>query len=35
MNTKMVSESHGYTMSTIEEGVDATLRLRDLVGPSG
>jgi NAD(P)-dependent dehydrogenase (short-subunit alcohol dehydrogenase family) len=27
MNTKMVHESVGYTMSTIEEGVEATLRL--------
>ena len=27
MNTKMVYESFGYTMSTVEEGVEATLRL--------
>jgi NAD(P)-dependent dehydrogenase (short-subunit alcohol dehydrogenase family) len=27
MNTKMVYESFGYTMSTIEDGVEATLRL--------
>jgi NAD(P)-dependent dehydrogenase (short-subunit alcohol dehydrogenase family) len=27
MNTKMVYESFGYTMSTIEHGVEATLRL--------
>jgi NAD(P)-dependent dehydrogenase (short-subunit alcohol dehydrogenase family) len=27
MNTKMVDESFGYTQSTIEEGVEATLRL--------
>jgi NAD(P)-dependent dehydrogenase (short-subunit alcohol dehydrogenase family) len=27
MNTKMVYESLGYTMSTVEEGVEATLRL--------
>jgi NAD(P)-dependent dehydrogenase (short-subunit alcohol dehydrogenase family) len=26
MNTKMVHESFGYTMSTVEEGVEATLR---------
>jgi NAD(P)-dependent dehydrogenase (short-subunit alcohol dehydrogenase family) len=38
MNTKMVSESFGYTMSTVEEGVEATLRLAvspDLDGVSG
>jgi NAD(P)-dependent dehydrogenase (short-subunit alcohol dehydrogenase family) len=27
MNTKMVYESFGYTMSTVEDGVEATLRL--------
>lgn len=27
MNTKMVYESFGYTLSTIEDGVEATLRL--------
>jgi NAD(P)-dependent dehydrogenase (short-subunit alcohol dehydrogenase family) len=27
MNTKMVYESYGYTLSTIEDGVEATLRL--------
>jgi NAD(P)-dependent dehydrogenase (short-subunit alcohol dehydrogenase family) len=27
MNTKMVYESFGYTMSTIEEGVEATMRV--------
>jgi NAD(P)-dependent dehydrogenase (short-subunit alcohol dehydrogenase family) len=38
MNTKMVYESFGYTMSTIEDGVEATLRLAispDLDGVSG
>jgi NAD(P)-dependent dehydrogenase (short-subunit alcohol dehydrogenase family) len=38
MNTKMVYESFGYTMSTIEEGVEATLRLAispELDGVSG
>jgi NAD(P)-dependent dehydrogenase (short-subunit alcohol dehydrogenase family) len=38
MDTKMVYESFGYTMSTIEEGVAATLRLAvspDLDGVSG
>jgi NAD(P)-dependent dehydrogenase (short-subunit alcohol dehydrogenase family) len=27
MNTKMVYETYGYTMSTVEDGVEATLRL--------
>jgi NAD(P)-dependent dehydrogenase (short-subunit alcohol dehydrogenase family) len=27
MNTKMVYESFGYTMSTVEEGVEATMRV--------
>jgi NAD(P)-dependent dehydrogenase (short-subunit alcohol dehydrogenase family) len=38
MNTKMVYESFGYTMSTIEDGVEATLRLAiapELDGVSG
>jgi NAD(P)-dependent dehydrogenase (short-subunit alcohol dehydrogenase family) len=38
MNTKMVYESFGYTMSTVEEGVEATLQLAispDLDGVSG
>jgi NAD(P)-dependent dehydrogenase (short-subunit alcohol dehydrogenase family) len=38
MNTKMVFESFGYTMSTIEDGVEATLRLAvspELEGVSG
>jgi NAD(P)-dependent dehydrogenase (short-subunit alcohol dehydrogenase family) len=38
MNTKMVYESFGYTMSTIEEGLEATLRLAispELDGVSG
>jgi NAD(P)-dependent dehydrogenase (short-subunit alcohol dehydrogenase family) len=38
MNTKMVYETFGYTMSTVEEGVEATLRLAvspDLDGVSG
>ena len=38
MNTKMVYESFGYTRSTIEEGVEATLRLAvspELNGVSG
>jgi NAD(P)-dependent dehydrogenase (short-subunit alcohol dehydrogenase family) len=38
MNTKMVFESYGYTMSTIEDGVEATLRLAvspELEGVSG
>ena len=38
MNTKMVFESYGYTMSTIEDGVEATLRLAvspELDGVSG
>jgi NAD(P)-dependent dehydrogenase (short-subunit alcohol dehydrogenase family) len=38
MNTKMVLESFGYTMSTVEDGVAATLRLvvsPDLEGVSG
>ena len=38
MNTKMVYESFGYTMSTVEDGVEATLRLAispDLDGVSG
>jgi NAD(P)-dependent dehydrogenase (short-subunit alcohol dehydrogenase family) len=38
MNTKMVLESFGYTMSTIEDGVAATLRLAispELDGVSG
>ena len=38
MNTKMVYESFGYTMSTVEEGVEATLRLAaspDLNGVTG
>jgi NAD(P)-dependent dehydrogenase (short-subunit alcohol dehydrogenase family) len=38
MNTKMVLESFGYTMSTVEDGVQATLRLvvsPELEGVSG
>jgi NAD(P)-dependent dehydrogenase (short-subunit alcohol dehydrogenase family) len=38
MNTKMVLESFGYTMSTVEDGVEATLRLAvspELEGVSG
>jgi NAD(P)-dependent dehydrogenase (short-subunit alcohol dehydrogenase family) len=38
MNTKMVYESFGYTMSTVEDGVEATLRLAispELEGVSG
>jgi hypothetical protein len=38
MNTKMVYESFRYTMSTIEDGVEATLRLAvapELDGVSG
>jgi NAD(P)-dependent dehydrogenase (short-subunit alcohol dehydrogenase family) len=38
MNTKIVYESFGYTMSTVEDGVEATLRLAvspDLDGISG
>jgi NAD(P)-dependent dehydrogenase (short-subunit alcohol dehydrogenase family) len=38
MNTKMVFESFGYTMSTVEDGVEATLRLAvspELDGVSG
>jgi NAD(P)-dependent dehydrogenase (short-subunit alcohol dehydrogenase family) len=38
MNTKMVLESFGYTMSTVEDGVEATLRLvvsPELEGVSG
>jgi NAD(P)-dependent dehydrogenase (short-subunit alcohol dehydrogenase family) len=38
MNTKMVFESFGYTMSTIEDGVESTLRLAvspELEGVSG
>jgi NAD(P)-dependent dehydrogenase (short-subunit alcohol dehydrogenase family) len=38
MNTKMVYESFGYATSTVEEGVEATLRLAvapDLQGVSG
>jgi NAD(P)-dependent dehydrogenase (short-subunit alcohol dehydrogenase family) len=38
MNTKMVLESYGYTMSTVEDGVQATLRLvvsPELEGVSG
>lgn len=38
MNTKMVFESFGYTLSTIEDGVEATLRLAispELDGVSG
>jgi hypothetical protein len=38
MNTKMVYESFGYTLSTVEEGVEATLRLAvapELDGVSG
>jgi NAD(P)-dependent dehydrogenase (short-subunit alcohol dehydrogenase family) len=38
MNTKMVYESFGYTMSTIEDGVEATLRVAidpELDGVSG
>jgi NAD(P)-dependent dehydrogenase (short-subunit alcohol dehydrogenase family) len=38
MNTKMVYESFGYTMSTVEDGVEATLRLAispELDGVSG
>jgi NAD(P)-dependent dehydrogenase (short-subunit alcohol dehydrogenase family) len=38
MNTKMVYESYGYTMSTVEDGVEATLRLAvspELEGVSG
>ncbi|HEY3018279.1 MAG TPA: hypothetical protein VGJ23_05560 [Gaiellaceae bacterium] len=27
MNTKMVYESFGYTMSTVEDGLEATLQL--------
>jgi hypothetical protein len=27
MNTKMVDEAFGYTISTVEEGADATVRL--------
>jgi NAD(P)-dependent dehydrogenase (short-subunit alcohol dehydrogenase family) len=38
MNTKMVYETYGYTMSTVEDGVEATLRLvvsSELDGVSG
>jgi NAD(P)-dependent dehydrogenase (short-subunit alcohol dehydrogenase family) len=38
MNTKMVYESYGYTLSTVEDGVEATLRLavsRELEGVTG
>ena len=38
MNTKMVLESFGYTMSTVQDGVEATLRLAispELEGVSG
>jgi NAD(P)-dependent dehydrogenase (short-subunit alcohol dehydrogenase family) len=38
MNTKMVLESFGYTMSTVEDGMEATLRLvvsPELEGVSG
>ena len=38
MNTKMVYESFGYTMSTVEDGVEGTLRLAispELDGVSG
>ena len=38
MNTKMVDESYGYTLSTIEDGVEAVLRLAispDLDGVTG
>jgi NAD(P)-dependent dehydrogenase (short-subunit alcohol dehydrogenase family) len=38
MNTKMVYESYGYTMSSVEDGVEATLRLAispELEGVSG
>jgi NAD(P)-dependent dehydrogenase (short-subunit alcohol dehydrogenase family) len=38
MNTKMVYETYGYTMSTVEDGVEATLRLvvsSELEGVSG
>jgi NAD(P)-dependent dehydrogenase (short-subunit alcohol dehydrogenase family) len=38
MNTKMVLESFGYTMSTVQDGVEATLRLvtsPELEGVSG
>ncbi len=32
MNTKMVYESFGYTLSTIEDGLEATLPL--VIGPA-
>jgi NAD(P)-dependent dehydrogenase (short-subunit alcohol dehydrogenase family) len=38
MNTKMVEETFGYTMSTVEDGADATMRLAvapELVGVTG
>ena len=38
MNTKMVYESFGYTLSTVEDGVEATMRLAvspELEGVSG
>jgi hypothetical protein len=38
MNTKMVEESFGYTMSTVEDGMEATIRLAispELEGVSG